>query len=195
MGSWEDLAAYLAALPERDRRLFARHAGLAGPDVPGDPPAALAVLRAYAQNDPAATPSGLLAIAGAQAGAGGEPELARGLGTEALALAATAEERQLGHVCLAQTLFRNRGDAEDLAGFEEHCRAAVDLGHAGTFCYERLAVLYEFRGEREAAIRICRRAVEILGAGDPGGDPRSAGRFQRRLERLLGERGRSRGRD
>jgi hypothetical protein len=59
----------------------------------------------------------------------------------------------------------------------------VDLRHAGTFCYERLAALYEYRGDREETAGVCRRAVEVLEAS---GDARSAERFRRRLQRLSG---------
>ena len=79
--------------------------------------------------------------------------------------------------------FQNRREEADLLAFEKHCRAAVDLGHAGTFCYERLAALYEYRGDREEATKMCRRAVEVLEAS---GDARSAERFKRRLQRLCG---------
>ncbi|HEV3477543.1 MAG TPA: hypothetical protein VG127_08685, partial [Rubrobacteraceae bacterium] len=98
-------------------------------------------------------------------------------------LAETPEERELAHVCLAQAHFQNRREEEDLLAFEEHCRAAIDLGHAGSFCYERLAALYEYRGDREEAAEVCRRAAEILEAT---GDARSAERFRRRLQRLSG---------
>ncbi len=173
MGSWEDLASFLAALPEEDRARFSRYAGL---DLPGEPDAA--ALRAYA-----ASASGLLATTGAQAGLSGDLDLARSLGTAALEFAETPQERQLAHVCLAQTHFQNRREEADLLAFEEHCRAAVELGHAGTFCYERLAALYEYRGDREEAARVCRRAVEVL---ETSGDARSAERFRRRLRRLSG---------
>ncbi|CAN5156373.1 hypothetical protein BH24ACT19_BH24ACT19_05060 [soil metagenome] len=107
--------------------------------------------------------------------------LARILGRAALDLAGGTEDLQLAHVSLAQTHFRNRRDEVELARFVEHCRAAIHAGHAGTFCYERLAVLYEYRGEREEAASVCRRAVEVLEAA---GDPLSAARFRKRLGRL-----------
>jgi hypothetical protein len=174
---WPELASYLAALSVEERASFSRYAGLGLPDESEDVEAALL---AYAAQNPGANPSGLLATTGAQAGLAGDLGLARRLGAAALDLADTPEERQLAHVCLAQTHFRNRREEADLAGFVEHCRAAVDLGHAGTFCYERLATLYEYRGELEAAMWVCRRAVEVLGAEDPG----SAEIFRRRLRRL-----------
>ena len=174
---WRELASYLAALSEEERTSFSRYAALGLPDERED---VEATLLAYAAQNPEANPSGLLATTGAQAGLGGDLGLARRLGAAALDLADTPEERQLAHVCLAQTHFRNRREEADLAGFVEHCRAAVDLGHAGTFCYERLATLYEYRGELEAAMWVCRRAVEVLDAADPG----SAERFRRRLRRL-----------
>jgi hypothetical protein len=174
---WPELAPYLAALSVEERASFSRYAALGLPDESEDVEAALL---AYAAQNPEANPSGLLATTGAQAGLAGDLGLARRLGVAALDLADTPEERQLAHVCLAQTHFRNRREEADLAGFVEHCRAAVDLGHAGTFCYERLATLYEYRGELEAAMWVCRRAVEVLGAEDPD----SAERFRRRLRRL-----------
>ena len=89
------------------------------------------------------------------------------MGAAALEFAETPEERQLAHVCLALAHFQDRREEADLRAFEKHCRAAVDLGHAGTFCYERLAALYEYRGDREEAASICRHAVEVL-EGGPG---------------------------
>ncbi len=182
MGSWEALALFLAALPEEDRARFSRYAAL---DLPEGPPEALsATLMAYAAHNPAATASGLLATTGARAAFSRDLDLARSLGAAALELAETPEECELAHVCLAQAHFQNRREEEDLLAFEEHCRAAIDLGHAGTFCYERLAALYEYRGDREEAAEVCRRAAEVLEAT---GDARSAERFKRRLERLSGD--------
>jgi hypothetical protein len=182
MGSWEDLASFLAALPEEDRARFSRYAAV---DLPEEPDAVARTLRAYAAENPGATTSGLLATTAAQAGLSHDLALARAVGAAGLEFAETPEERQLAHVCLAQVHFQNRREEGDLLAFEEHCRAAIDLGHAGTFCYERLATLYEHRGDREEAERICRRAVEALGAS---GDGRSAERFRRRLQRLSGGR-------
>ena len=136
-------------------------------DLPDDPDNVPATLWAYASENPAAIASGLLVTTGGQAG------LARGLGSAcavgaaALEFAETPEERQLAHVCLALSHFHDRREEADLLAFEKHCRAAVDLGHAGTFCYERLAALYEYRGDREEAASICRHAVEVL-EGGPG---------------------------
>ena len=178
MGSWDELAELLSNLTREDRDLFSRHAAL---DLPSEPESATAVLRAYAAENPDATPSGLLATTASQAGFAGERGLARRMGAAALEFAGTNEERQLAHVSLAQVHFRDRREEEELAAFERHCRAAVELGHAGTFCYERLATLYEYRGEIESAISVCRRAVEALGGA---GDHRSVGRFEGRLERL-----------
>ena len=176
MGSWEALASFLAALPEEDRARFSRYAAL---DLPEDPAALTATLVAYAAQN--LTASDLLATTGTRAALSRDLDLARSLGAAALELAETPEERELAHVCLAQAHFQNRREEEDLLAFEEHCRAAIDLGHAGTFCYERLAALYEYRGDREEATEICRRAVEALEAA---GDARSAERFGRRLQRL-----------
>jgi tetratricopeptide (TPR) repeat protein len=180
VGGWETLASFLSALPEEDRARFSRYAAL---DLPDEPEALTATLRAYAAENPAATASGLLATTGAQAGFSRDLDLARSLGAAALEFAESPQERQLAHVCLAQAHFQNRREEEDLLAFEEHCRAAIDLGHAGTFCYERLAALYEYRGDREEAAEVCRRAV---GALEAAGDARSAERFRRRL-RLLSE--------
>jgi hypothetical protein len=143
-----------------------------------------AVLSAYAAENPSTTPSVQLATTGARAGSEGDLALARVLGQAALGLAEGPEDLQtahVSHVSLAQTHSRNRSDEADLAGFVEHCRAAIRAGHAGTFCYERLAVLYEYRGEREEAAEICRRAIEALVSA---GDTRSAARFRKRLDRL-----------
>ena len=178
MGSWEALASFLAALPEEDRARFSRYAVL---DLPEDPGALTAALRAHAAQNP--TASDLLATTGIRAALSRDLDLARSLGAAALELAETPQERELAHVCLAQAHFQNRREEEDLLAFEEHCRAAIDLGHAGTFCYERLAALYEYRGDREEAAEVCRRAV---GALEAAGDARSAERFRRRLQRLSG---------
>ena len=177
MSDWENLSFFLAALGEEDRGRFSAHAALDLPDE--GPEGILRALRAYASRD--VSPSSLLAITGTQAGSAGDGELAVTLGRAALELADTPEDLGLAHVCLAQTPFRRRGDAEELARFVEHCRAAVAAGHAGTFCYERLAVLYEYRGETGEAREVSRRAVEVLSAA---GDERSAARFRKRLERL-----------
>jgi hypothetical protein len=175
---WAELATFLASLPDEDRARVSSYAALVLPD---DEESIVTVLSVYAARNPTVTPSALLATTGAGAGAGGDLDFARTLGRVALDLAEEPEDRQLAHVSLAQTHFRNRRDEADLAGFIEHCRAAMHAGHAGTFCYERLAVLYEYRGEREEAAEICRRAVEVLEAA---GDPRSADRFRKRLDRL-----------
>jgi hypothetical protein len=178
VGSWEALASFLAALPEEDRARFSRYAAL---DLPEDPAALTATLMAYAAQN--LTASDLLATTGTRAAFSRDLDLARSLGAAALELAETPEERELAHVCLAQAHFQNRREQEDLLAFEEHCRAAIDLGHAGTFCYERLAALYEYRGDRKEAAEVCRRAVEALEAA---GDARSAERFRRRLQHLSG---------
>lgn len=179
VNGWARLAAFLASLPNEDRARVSSYAAL---DLPEEEESIVAVLLVYAVENPTVTPPALLATTGAGAGAGGDFDLARTLGRVALDLAEEPEDRQLAHVSLAQTHFRNRRDEADLASFIEHCRAAVRAGHAGTFCYERLAVLYEYRGEREEAADISRRAVEVLEAA---GDSRSADRFRKRLDRLL----------
>ncbi len=184
MGSWNELAAFLASLPDEDRDRASSYAALG---LPADAEGIAVALSAYAAENPSATPSALLATTGARAGASGDLELARMLGRAALDIAEGPEDLQLAHVSLAQTHFRNRRDEADLAGFVEHCRAAIEAGHSGSFCYERLAVLYEYRGEKEEAVEICHRAVEVLEAA---GDPRSAARFRRRLDRLSAGGGR-----
>jgi tetratricopeptide (TPR) repeat protein len=178
VGRWDELAAFLASLPHEDRTRVSSYAALGLPD---DTEGIAAVLSTYAVENPSATPSALLATTGALAGASSDLDLACSLGRAALHFAEGTEDLQLAHVLLAQTYFRNRRNEADLAGFIEHCRAAIRAGHAGSFCYERLAVLYEYRGEREEAAEICRRAVEVL---DASGDFRSAASFRKRLDRL-----------
>lgn len=176
-GSFEEAAFFLAALPAEDRARFSRYAAL---DLPEGVEGMTAVLEAYAAEN-SSGPVELLALAGARAGVAGELGFARRIGRSALEAAGTDEERQLAHVCLARTHFQNRREVEDLASFVEHCRAAIELDHAGTFCYERLAALYEYRGELDRAAEVCRRAVEVLGAAR---DARSVGAFRKRLDRL-----------
>ena len=176
--SWDELATFLASLSEEDRARVSSHAIL---ELPADAEGIAAVLSAYAAENPSVSPAALLATTGARTGASGDVALGRTLGRAALDLAEGPEDLQLAHVFLAQTHFKNRRDEADLAGFVEHCQAAIRAGHVGTFCYERLAALYEYWGENEEAIRICRRAVEVLQAA---GDPRSAASFRKRLDRL-----------
>lgn len=176
-GGWSELAGFLASLPEEDRDRFSRYAAL---ELPAEEEGIAATLSEYSRANPTDTPAGLLATTGAQAGFAGEADLARRSGRAALELSGTAEERALAHVSLAQTHFQSRREEEELALFERHCRAAIEEGHSGTFCYERLATLYEYRGRLAEAEWICRRAVEVLGREDP----RSAQRFQKRLQRL-----------
>ena len=176
--SWGDLASFLVTLSDEDRARFSRYAGV---DLPGEREDIVRMLHDYAAGNPATTASGLLATTGAQAGMARDLSFARLVGAAALEFAGTPDDRLLAHVCLAQVHFRNRRKEADLLAFEEHCRAAIDLGHTGTFCYERLAALYEYRGDRDEATRVCRRAVETL---ESAGDARSAERFRRRLGRL-----------
>jgi len=178
---WDELAALLSTLAPEDLSRFLRYASL---DVSGGPEDISRTLQAHASRNPEATPSMLLATTGSQAAFARDLDFAREMGMASLNLAETPEEEQLAHVCLAQAHFQNRRDEESLAAFVEHCRAAIDLGHAGTFCYERLAALYEYRGDLEEAAGISRRAVETLGAA---GDTRSAARFEKRLGRLTGK--------
>ncbi len=180
MSRWDELATFLASLPEEDRARASYHGALGLPDDVED---IAAVLSTYAAENPSVTPSALLATTGARAGTSGDLDLARTLGRAALDLAEGPEDLQLAHVSLAQIHFHNRRNEAELAAFVEHCRAAIELGHAGSFCYERLATLYEYRGEKEEAAKICRQAVGVLEAS---GDPRSVARFRRRLGRLLG---------
>lgn len=174
---WSELAGFLAALSEEDRGRFSRYAGL---DLPPDEEGVARTLESYSASNPSDTPSGLLASTGAQAGFAGEPEFAVRIGRAALELAGSSQDRALAHVSLAQTHFQSRREEEELALFERHCRAAIDEGHAGTFCYERLATLYEYRGQLDEAERISRLAVEALREEDP----RSVGKFEKRLRRL-----------
>lgn len=178
MGSWEELASFLASLPDEERARVSSYAALG---LSADAEDIATVLSAYTAENPSVTPSALLATTGAWAGTSGDFDLARALGRAALELAEGSEDLQLAHVSLAQTHFQNRRDEADLAAFVEHCRAAIEIGHAGSFCYERLATLYEYRGEKKEAAEICRRAIEVL---EVAGDPRSAARFRKRLDRL-----------
>lgn len=177
-GGWRDLAGYLAGLAPEERDRAGRYAGL---DLRERAEEVEDVLRSLSAGSPDTTPAVFLATTGTQAGAGGDLDLALRLGRAALDLAASEEDQRLAHASLAQTHFRNRRDEGHLEAFVAHCLEAVRLGHAGNFCYERLAVLYEFRGEKEAAREVCRRAV---GALEAAGDARSAARFRKRLERL-----------
>ncbi len=176
--SWDELATFLASLPDEDRARFSYYAAI---DLPADAEGISTVLSSYAAENPAATPSALLATTGTQAGTSGDLVLARTLGRAALNLAEEPGDLQLAHVSLAQTHFQNRRDETDLIAFVQHCQAAIEAGHAGSFGYERLAVLYEHRGEKKEAAEICRRAIEVLEAA---GDHRSATQFRKRLDRL-----------
>jgi tetratricopeptide (TPR) repeat protein len=175
---WDELATFLASLPEEYRARVSSYAALGLAD---EAEGIAAVLSAYAAENPLATPSMLLATIGAQAGTRGDLVLAHTLGHAALELAKGPEDLQLAHVSLAQTYFTNRCDEASLGAFVEHCWEAIRAGHAGTFCYERLAALYEYRGDKEEALEVCRRALEVLEAVE---DFRSAARFQKRIERL-----------
>lgn len=178
---WREIARFLASLSTEDLERFSRYAGL---DLPPDEASIVSALEAYSAGNPSDTPAGLLATTGAQAGFAGDAELGVRVGRAALEMSEGREERTLAHVSLAQTHFQSRRKEEELSLFEHHCRAAVEDGHSGAFCYERLAALYEYRGRLDEAAWICRRAVEALGAVDP----RSAERFQKRLDRLSAER-------
>lgn len=179
-GGWSELAGYLSSLGGEDRERFSRYAGLDLPASPEDEEAVSRLLESYATGNPSDTPAGLLATTGAQAGFAGDAAFALRLGRASLELAVTGGDLALAHVSLAQTHFQGRRDEEELALFEHHCRAAIAEGHSGTFCYERLATLYEYRGWLDEAESVCRRAVEVLGREDP----RSVGKFQKRLDRL-----------
>lgn len=182
MAEWSELADFLTALPAEDMAQFRVYAAL---DLPDDPEVISQMFEAYTGENPPATPASLLATAGAQAGAAGDLRLARRLGQVAVELSDTAEDRQLAHVSLAQTFFRDRRSPESLEEFIKQCQTAIRAGHTGTFCYERLAVLHEHRGEIESAVEICQRAIDVL---ERAGDVRSAARFRRRLERLMEKR-------
>jgi hypothetical protein len=177
--SWGRLARFLLGLSGEERARLSRYGGLGLPEGE-DPEGVEEVLRAHGR-ETGATPSGLLATLASGAAYSRDTGLALHTGRAALELAESAEDRQLAHVCLAQAHFQNRRDPRELEGFVEHCRAAVDLGHAGTFCYERLAALYEYRQDLRAAAEISRRAAEVLEAS---GDALSAARFRKRLRRL-----------
>lgn len=180
-GGWSELAGYLSSLGGEDRERFSRYTGLDLPPSSEDEEAVSKVLKSYATSNPSDTPAGLLATTGAQAGFAGDAAFALRLGRASLELADTGGDLALAHVSLAQTHFQGRRDEEELALFEHHCRAAIAEGHSGTFCYERLATLYEYRGWLDEAESVCRRAVEILGREDP----RSVSKFQKRLDRLV----------
>jgi hypothetical protein len=175
---WSAVGGFLAGLSIEERARVGRYSAV---DLPEDAEGIGRTLRAMAEGRPEATPALFLATTGAQAGAAGDLDLGLVVGRAALDLAASEEDLRVAHVSLAQTYFRNRREEEHLEAFVGHCREAVRLGHAGTFCYERLAVLHEFRGEKDAAREVCRRAVEALEAD---GDARSAARFRKRLQRL-----------
>lgn len=174
---WGEAAGFLAALPEEHRERFSHYAGL---DLPPDKEGIARTLEAYSVANPSDTPSGLLATTGAQAGFSGEREFGVEIGRAALDLAEDVRDSALAHVSLAQTHFQGRREERELELFEHHCRSAVEEGHAGTFCYERLSTLYEYRGWLDEAERICRLAVETLQQHDP----RSVEKFQKRLRRI-----------
>lgn len=174
----EEVAAFLASFPEEERVRLGRYMNL---ELPGDTQGIARVLGAYGEENTEATLAELLAITGAQAAFAGDEDLGLRISSAALELSETDGEKQLAHVSLAQIHHRNRRDPQELERFESHCLEAIRLGHSGTFCYERLAVLYEYRGEKEEAARICRRAIEVL---EEAGDTRSAQKFQKRLGRI-----------
>jgi hypothetical protein len=183
MTGWSEFADFLAALDPEDRARISRYAFL---ELPEDAQGICNTLETYASENPRTTPSQLVSTAISQAVTARDLEFARDLGPVALETAASTDDTQLAHVAIAQTHFQNRRDPAELEGFERHCRAAIDAGHSGTFCYERLAVLYEYRGDLEEAASITRRAVEAL---RNAGDERSATRFEKRLQRLARKRG------
>ncbi|WP_273841553.1 hypothetical protein [Rubrobacter calidifluminis] len=184
MSDWEDLAGYVASLPPEEQASFSRHAGM---DLTGGQEAAARTLRAYAAGNPGVSPSSFLSSVCSQAAFACDTGMARRAGEAALQLAQSGEDRQLAHVALAQLHFQNRRDKGELDAFERHCLEAVRLGHAGTFCYERLTTLYEYRGQTGKAREICSRAIEVL---EGAGDTSSADRFRRRLERFSARGGR-----
>jgi hypothetical protein len=172
---WNEAATFLASLPDEQREAFSRHSNIV---LPEDAEGIEAALLAHASEN-GGTPAELFASTGAMAGSSRETDFAVSIGEAALEMSETPEERGLSHVCLAQTHFRLRKDAAHLAAFEKHCFEAVELGTAGTFCYERLAALYEYRKEYERAAEVSRRAIDAL-----AGDERSVERFRERLARL-----------
>jgi len=136
--NWDELATFLASLPDEDRACFSSYAAI---DLPPGAQGISAVLSAYAAENPAATPSALLPTTGAWAGTSGDFVRARTLGRAALDLAEGPEDLQLAHVSLAQTHFQGPRDEADLIAFVQHCRATIEAGDASSFCYERLAGL------------------------------------------------------
>jgi tetratricopeptide (TPR) repeat protein len=176
MSSWSELAEFIAALDAEDRAKVGRYAFLELPENAGE-----IELLLSAPENPAATPAQFVSNVISQAASARDLDLARKLGPVALDAAETPGDLQLAHASLAQAYFQNRRDPESAKSFEKHCRAAIEAGHAGTFCYERLAALYEYRGDLEEALRISHRAAEVLRAA---GDERSAARFEKRAERL-----------
>lgn len=167
----KDMQELLGSLSPQERRLTTHYAGF---DLEDDDIEGFRRERGISESE-------LLSATASQAAFGGDEALAQRLGQAALELAAADAERQLAHISLAQLHYRNRRDPQELESFEHHCRRAIELGHEGTFCYERLAVLYEYRGDIDAAKRICEKAVEAL---EGARDARSARRFRERLGRL-----------
>lgn len=175
--AWRDLIAHLSALDAEDRETLSRHTGTA---ISEDPDATEKALRGSGTTD--GSPAEFIALVGLRVGLeDADRGLATRLGGVSVQLSVSVGERQLAHACLAQTAFKFRKDPRSLAVFEEHCSEAMALGHAGTFCYERLSVLYEYRGEVGRAIEVCRRAEAALSGA---GDTRSAGRFREKAESI-----------
>ncbi|MDQ3891605.1 MAG: hypothetical protein M3274_01725, partial [Actinomycetota bacterium] len=74
MSRWDELATFLASLPDTDRARISSYAALGLPD---EAEGIAAVLSTYAGENPSATPSVLLASTGARAGTSGDLDLAR----------------------------------------------------------------------------------------------------------------------
>ncbi|WP_119068973.1 hypothetical protein [Rubrobacter indicoceani] len=182
---WRDLAHYLSALAAGERESVSAQTGWR---LSEDPEETLRMLAATLDLLDGAA-SDFAALAGVRlALEGGDRGLATKLGEVAVQLAGSVGERQLAHACLAQSAFRFRKDPESLAAFERHCEAAIALEHAGTFCYERLAVLYEYRGETESAVEVCEKAAAALSAS---GDGRSAERFRKKAQAIRNRKNKS----
>jgi hypothetical protein len=167
--NWDGLATFLVSLSNEGRARFSCYTAV---NLPAGVEGISAVLSAYAAENPTATPSTLLATTGAWAGTSGDLVLARPY----LMSCGSRPRRRARRPSVCPRLARADPSSElsqrgGSHGFVRHCRAAIEDGHARSFCYERMAVLYEHRAEKKEVAKPCRRAIEILEAA---GDRRSA---------------------
>jgi hypothetical protein len=88
---------------------------------------------------------------------------------------ASAVDRQVARNLLAAQYVRTRRLSEAIDLFE----ANVAEGFGGGYPYERLAEIYARQRQFEAAVRVLRRAIAVIGAG-----PASLGGRETRLARL-----------